>query len=408
MPKPPISKTFCPAPFNSVTVTATGRLSLCCDSTTDYSFNGGYKNIADKGSIAEWFDGEYMQSVREAMVEGRALKECATCYRTEKLYNRSFRLTKLKEYPEPREPDVRTAVIMFGNKCNLRCKMCFPHSSSELMKEWKSLGWDKNDPMKGQRGDYYEGYLEENYEWPRQQENVDKLMAMSGGFREMQFTGGEPMLNPQMFKFLENCVEKGTARETQLHVTTNCTSIHPRFLSLAREFKGVNLRLSVDGFGDTYDYIRYPARWPEVEANIKRYAEWFGQGKVNGQLIANVVAGVFNLHQLADLCRLLREHVQVIHITELTRPDFMTWQHAPESTQKEAKHGAAKLALDPDPLLSHTGREIATMMLKGAGAQPHGGSHRRLAEFVRAQDGHRRIKIGDYIDHLSYINFPAF
>ena len=56
--------------------------------------------------------------------------------------------------------------------------MCFPYNSSELYKEWKALGWDASDkdPNKDTSWRFYEGYLEEDYKWPKDKSNLKKLM----------------------------------------------------------------------------------------------------------------------------------------------------------------------------------------------------------------------------------------
>ena len=66
--------------------------------------------------------------------------------------------------------------------------MCFPHSSSELMKEWWKLGWEVNDPMEGQHSRVYNDYMLEDYNWPDKPENIDKLLSMAQYINELKFT----------------------------------------------------------------------------------------------------------------------------------------------------------------------------------------------------------------------------
>lgn len=394
------SKTYCPAPFNSVTVTATGRWALCCDSVVDYTFDGGHKNIKDSGTVWDWFGSDYMKSVRGAMLEGRPLKECATCYKAESMGVKSYRQMKIEDdTPDTSRPKIKFMDIKFGNKCNLKCKMCFPHSSSELMKEWWDLGWTVDDPMEGQRTDYYDGYMLENYDWPRQQENIDKLLDIADGVKVLKFTGGEPMINPQMFKFISHCVKRGIADSMVLYVTTNCTKIHPRFLELASKFKQLNLRLSIDGHGPTYDYVRYPANWETVFNNVKQYSAWYKEGLVRGDISFNAVASVFNVHQMPSLVRLLRPYSHMIMIDDLARPMFMGWRHAPEAVIRDTIRQSLSMISDHDPVVSHHGKELAAMFQrKNAVATEH--SHQQLREFVNKQDTLRGIHIRDYIPHL--------
>jgi len=386
-----------------VTVTTTGRWALCCESSADYSFEGGHKHIASTGSVDEWFAGPYMDNVRKAMLGGKRLKECAACYRDESMGMKSYRQHKLEEDdPDTSSPNITFVDIKFGNKCNLKCKMCFPHSSSELMKEWWQLGWTVDDPMEGQRADYYDGYMLENYDWPRQKENIDKLLKITETVKVLKFTGGEPMINPQMFKFLRHCVDSGVASSIVLYITTNCTQIHPKFLELARCFKQLRLRLSIDGFGRTYEYIRYPAHWGTVMHNIEQYSDWYRRGLIKGSIFMNSVVSVFNLHQMPSLFRMMREHLDVFCITDLNKPTFMSWRHAPEHIQRETTCEVLSMVSDPDDTISYVGKEMAAL-LRRQYCVPTEVTRRQLCEFVTQQDTLRGMHIRDYIPHLESI-----
>lgn len=383
-----------------MTVTTTGRWALCCDSTTDYSFEGGHQHIASTESVDTWFSGPYMSNVRKAMLEGKSLKECANCHRDESMGMKSYRQTKLEQDdPDTSSPGITFVDIKFGNKCNLKCKMCFPHSSSELMKEWWRLGWTVDDPMEGQRADYYDGYMLENYDWPRQRENMDKLLKLTETIKVLKFTGGEPMINPQMFKFLRHCVDSGAAATMVLYVTTNCTQIHPRFLEMARCFKELHLRLSIDGFGRTYEYIRYPARWDTVIRNVEQYSRWYRQGLISGKILVNPVVSVFNLHQMPALFRMMNAHLDKFVVTDLNKPAFMSWRHAPEETQKQVTREVLSMISDADDRISYAGKEMAALLQRRY-CLPTDETRGLLRRFVSQQDALRGIDIRDYVPHL--------
>lgn len=401
------SNTFCPAPFNSVAVLASGRWALCCESKADYTHPGGHRHIGDTPALGQWFEGDYMNAVRASMLAGEPLKECAWCYKTEALGGHSLRQRFLQDGTyavghDTANPGVRYLDIKFGNKCNLKCKMCFPHSSSELVEEWRALGWDLEDPMEGERKEYYAGYMEADYNWPRHRENIDKLLSVSQTTKLIKFTGGEPMLNPQMFTFLSHCVERGVAQDIELQVITNCTKIHPRFRDLAGKFKRLHLVMSMDGMGDTYEYIRYPANWSEVEANALTYRSWYREGLVRGNLSINTVLNVFNLHQICELTRnghRFTGRSEGVYAYDMDHPGFMSWRHAPEDTQQRALRDAVRLSYDRDQALAHRGRELCGL-LKRHNQVPDDASRQRLREFVTQQDRLRGIDIADYIPHL--------
>lgn len=399
------SKTFCPLPFTSVTVTATGRWALCGSSYADYSFPGGYKKIEDTKNIEEWFHSDYMNSVRKAMLEGKPLKECESCYLHESAGIKSYRqdLNSTSECTiDTNNLKIQDVDIKFGNKCNLRCKMCFPSYSSELMKEWRQLGWDLSDPMEDNRGDYYKNYTIENYNWPQDQNNLIKLFELVKTVKILRFTGGEPMISPAFYRFLKFCVDSGASKSIVLIIATNCTKIHPNFLKLAQQFKQVELRLSIDGMDQTYNYIRYPGNWTQTFENLKTYSSWFREKKINGELHINFVLSVFNLDNVVDSFEQLNPYVDYFHITNLFKPAFMTWNHAPKHIQRQALASAVKLSYAKDFVRQTVGRRLIQFYQRPL-IESTAQSHAQLREFVQSQDNLRGININDYLPN--YGNF---
>ena len=93
-----VSKSYCRVPFDSITVTPTGRMQMCCEAQWTALLSTEKTSIKDLDSIENWLNGDYLNNVRKSMLEGKLLPECVTCYKNEKLYGRSVRTTINKEY----------------------------------------------------------------------------------------------------------------------------------------------------------------------------------------------------------------------------------------------------------------------------------------------------------------------
>ena len=106
------------------------------------------------------------------------------------------------------EKSIKKIDLKLGNKCNLKCKMCFPYASSELWKEWKELGWNstEKDPNNDTSWKYFDGYFEEDYAWPKNKSNIDKIKEAAIKTKLIHVTGGEPTLNPEFFQLLKYCI----------------------------------------------------------------------------------------------------------------------------------------------------------------------------------------------------------
>ena len=406
------NKSYCRVPFDSVTVSPTGRMQLCCEAL----WTGGSEKtkIKDINNIQEWFDGEYLTDVRKKMHEGKMLPECGVCYNREKLHGQSPRTYINEKYfnnnTDENEYSIKKVDLKIGNKCNLKCKMCFPYASSELWKEWKDLGWNtkEKDPNSATSWRYYDGYFEEDYNWPKNKTNMDKIKEAVSECKLLHVTGGEPMLNPEFFDLLKHCVDTGTAKDIVLEVTTNATKIHPRFFDLAKQFKHLSMTISMDGVGKTYEYVRYPANYDTVYKNIVRYNEFVKSLGGDSRLIFNFVLQVWNLHNAIDVFKTLgplaiNSNGGYVMIEELENPVFMQWKMLPEDYIKDViKQLVKEKSFNHPQSVSWPIIAFSKMLEanKVYRTKDHNYKKDQLLKFMHKQDAHRHIKLGDYIPNL--------
>ena len=396
------SKTYCPLPFNHTCVSATGKYLLCCDAVPNYSFPLDKKFISDYQDINEWFHSEYMHQVRTSMLKGKPLRECAHCYKEEAKGRHSPRMGHVEKYPHTEQAhNIDWIDIKFGNKCNLKCKICYPGSSSELMKEWQQLGWQTDDPMEGTRADAGQNYLQADYDWPAKKKNFNKLVDMAQHVSVLKFTGGEPMINPYMIKFLETVIELDHAKNIDISITTNCTKIHPRLFDILSKFKNFNIRCSIDGVGKTYEYIRYPASFGDVKQNFLSYAHQ--QQKITNfkNISINCVVNYFNFHNMIDFVQEFAPYGYDITFAELYNPSFMSYKNLDNKIIEQVKEQFIKLSYKTS---NDNIKNISTKFLRKFFVQNNSQQHNeltQLANFVRAQDNLRSINIGNYIPDIS-------
>ena len=89
-----------------------------------------------------------------------------------------------------------------------------------------------------------------------------------------EFTGGEPFMIKDHFKILMHCVEKGYAKNIDIHYNTNGTQLPPQeIFDLWSCFKHVEVAFSIDDVGEPFEYQRHPAKWREVNQNLIKFKE---------------------------------------------------------------------------------------------------------------------------------------
>jgi MoaA/NifB/PqqE/SkfB family radical SAM enzyme len=116
---------------------------------------------------------------------------------------------------------------------------------------------------------------------------------------QISFTGGEPMLMPEVGEVIDYLVDAGRAPHLGVMMATNATRLDAAMLDQLQGFKALRLYVSLDGVGPVYDYIRPPARWARVEANVRALAARFGRPRVGIQPTVQA----YNLLEITDVFR---------------------------------------------------------------------------------------------------------
>ncbi|MHA1817059.1 MAG: SPASM domain-containing protein, partial [Candidatus Heimdallarchaeaceae archaeon] len=151
-----ISETFCILPWIHVSVGIVGNHRLCCYQSQDkkdadsgdLKIKGNLK--IDKIPLEDIWNSEMYREVRKRMIRGEPIGVCSKCYREERSGVTSYRNLANRQFssniPEINSDgmcsldSIRYLDIKFGNKCNLKCRMCYAPVSSSLIAEEKRYG----------------------------------------------------------------------------------------------------------------------------------------------------------------------------------------------------------------------------------------------------------------------------
>jgi hypothetical protein len=163
----------------------------------------------------------------------------------------------------------------------------------------------------------------------------DDVLKSVDSLERLYITGGEPLINDRVAEILGYLVDTGAASHIHLELSTNCTSVDARYIERIKKFQRVELLLSLDAVGDTYEYIRHPARWSVVEANVRKL-------KYEHGLVCKVppVVQIYNILGLVDVYRFADSMDMEVTMNILHMPDRLAIHHLPPRVRKVA---AAKL-----------------------------------------------------------------
>lgn len=347
-----ISPTFCVLPFTHLATYTDGSAILCC-----VAKNENKLNLNDQSLQSAW-NSDYLKSARLKMLKGEKVSACAHCYAEEKNGYRSHRITENRVWKERfgREfvldrvhrtkedgtlnEDIVAIDLRLGNTCNLQCVMCRPQDSSR----WTALA--KRIAETAETGEVRSEWAHKSqinqsrFEWYKDPAFWDSIESMLPNMREIIVGGGEPMLLDETRKLVEACVRTGAAKNIQIRYHTNGTLLDKNLFPLWKEFKLVEVFISLDCWGEKNNYMRFPANWESIATNLKCLDEESPES-VKVMLLCSV--HMMNMFYLADYAQWIEDqnfkkvtkgfngyfHPGVVHY-----PPYLSIQNYPAELKK--------------------------------------------------------------------------
>lgn len=262
------SKNFCSAPWMHLHVINDGRAFPCC--MTPIEDENSFGNVKES-SLIEVLNSDNAKKMRRDMISDKPLpKSCERCYGREShgltsqrqgmndnWYNKiKHNVENTKEDGSIEELNLRYWDFRFSNYCNLSCRTCGPLFSSAWATDYPKLHID-NQKVGVIHLDNAEIF------WRDIEKNVMNM-------EEIMFAGGEPMMMNEHWKMIE-LFEKYEHYNVELKYSTNATLLHrgkKNILDIWKKFRHVHLSLSIDGVGESFNYIRNGGNWDQVEKNL--------------------------------------------------------------------------------------------------------------------------------------------
>jgi len=281
----------------------TGTTKICC--MTDDKTRS--KSLLDS-TIEENFNQEKFLEVRTALASGERHDICKLCWAEENSGRKSKRLRDNEKYlnhlqngGKPFE-GLAKFELNLGNTCNLKCRTCAPHSSSQWIKEkfdiietdaWKGDFKAYSNEMKK----YHMTYDEDSVFWDDLEKNLHTI-------KQFDFYGGEPFMSKKMWRILEICIDLDYAKDIELHYATNATHWPEKQIELFHHFRHVNLNFSIDGIGDQFTYMRHPGKWEDASTNMNK-AKDLQHTHHNIHISWCITVSLLNIFSISDV---LEEH----------------------------------------------------------------------------------------------------
>ena len=349
------TESFCSELWSQLEISPNGDYKICCLANSDFDYGRAFTKHAKvmnvmTHSIQDALNSETHKHHRLQLKQNIQPKRCQACYDGERANGGSKRqritndnAINIPEYVTIDTADDYTAIdgsvtskvvsldIRFGNLCNYKCIMCNPEFSSLWEDDWQKIK-HKNDKNQVKRIDIKtENWWETNIWWNQFDEIAPDL-------RHIYFTGGEPLLVPEMQKCLDKLINGGYAKDIILRYDTNLSVINDKVIDKWKHFKDIDLCISVDEIDDRYNLIRNPGNFNKFINNIKKIKD---RGIKISYLSSCI--GIATIYTMPRIIALAESLGCKSYFRFLLGPEWLNIRNLPKSAKLEIISNLAKL-----------------------------------------------------------------
>lgn len=376
-------ESFCPEPWSQIEIDAQGDYKVCCLANYDrdfgmaYDSNGNVMNVMTH-TIEEAMNSETHKDQRKELSQNIKPLRCLNCYDLEEA-------TKTPKYPygtSKRQrviqvtavdatsyvtvetakdvtqfdgtlinPKVVNLDLRFGNLCNQKCLMCSPQHSNQWYEDWVAITGSYSFTQKkktftiykDEHGKHKMGGYEPWWESDRWWEMFD---AIAPQLQYIYFTGGEPLIVPQMQECLDRLIERGFAKNIQLRYDTNLSVINKKVTDKWKHFKSVFLCVSIDDTGSRYELIRNMGDFDRFEKNISAIKEH----NIGISYLSTCIgiASIYSVKRVYEFCK--KHDIKEQLYRFLDGPEWLNIRHLPRSAKEEIIEDLKSYSDDPEYL----------------------------------------------------------
>jgi sulfatase maturation enzyme AslB (radical SAM superfamily) len=289
----------CAAIDHGVTIFPNGKIGPCCQVDAGY-----LKPISELSNANRFADLKDLP-----VTPSHPCNKCAVAeYNKLTSYRDTFNAIKTPA------PGLQFVDIRNTNLCNLKCRYCGPHFSSQWAEELGKF------PVIQQ-----------------QQLDVFKDILVTDSLNWMYFTGGEPLLNGEHWQLLEELISTSRAPNIALMYNTNLTTIKYKdknIIDLWSKFKTVDIQCSIDAVGEPLEYIRSGTSWAKIKANLAQLLEATQESSIN--ITLSPVLSILNIWFVDELYEYAWLNNIAVQPIILTGPDYLALDVMPDELKSLA------------------------------------------------------------------------
>lgn len=303
------NKSICMAPWSHAFLSTKMERHLCCIAMPTHNMA-----LNHLSTLENFWNGEYMRSVRLKMLGGETLSECQVCNNSElgiRTYREAFNALNpdlFKRINTITAPDGSTAELpssfdyRVSNSCNFKCQMCGPEASSAWETFLKQANRFDNQSNSSEISEKKAKINE--FKNTTAQEELSEAID-SGRLKEIYWVGGEPLSWNFHWETMRKIISNGLNKNIFFRYNTNLSLLSHQGLNfhsdILAHLDNYTIFASIDGFGPIGEWIRDGFN---TDTYINNYKKIQSVNKKKDSIFMDVtmtLPGLFSLKELMDL-----------------------------------------------------------------------------------------------------------
>jgi len=304
-----------------------GRCNSCSDSLNFWTDENGTPMDLTTHSLKEIWNSQHRQDIIEDLRNGVENPGCEKCWQKERVGIKSKRQISNETWQLNEKTTPQYIDLKWGNVCNLKCRHCNPWTSSKWLKEW----YEVERAGKQEYKDYVNEFqsTQKSYH-PDNKENFhDIFNEWFAGSKNIMLYGGEGMYVKAVQRMFNHAVQSGNSQDIDVYINTNGTIYSEEWIELLSNFRSVRMAFSIDGVGDSFDYIRSGADWKSVVGNFKKYRQL-------ENIQVDIVATIFtlNVYNCVDILYDIQNELTMPAVNFVYGPEWWDIRILPDDVKR--------------------------------------------------------------------------
>lgn len=250
-----MSVPLCTLPWTGLDIDSQGGIKPCCKYNQTISTD-----------IDDYLSSPILKRLQDDFLAGQQPAGCQRCWNDEAAGLSSKRQLD-QQYVlngDSARDHVKILAITFGNTCNLSCVTCGSFASSK---------WAQEESRMAERFPSWKFFQHKHAKFYKDDSFLHQIKDLSHNLVHLEISGGEPFfasadIHKRFLRSLPN------PEKIKIHYITNATVFPDReFWEIWRDFRHIDIQLSLDAVGRKFEYLRYPAVWAQVLENVRRYQQ---------------------------------------------------------------------------------------------------------------------------------------